>query len=102
MRGGSPGGDGMRPPAPGARLGQVESPSRSRLLFERDLFGKPLRTFPDHALIAERLDLQQRESAEDTWHIGWTGRMQERLVEIGKRGHAQQPETAHDLVLEQF
>jgi len=27
-----------------------ESSSRFGLLFEHDLFGKPLRTFPDHAL----------------------------------------------------
>ncbi|MCA6122420.1 hypothetical protein J6500_11030 [Bradyrhizobium sp. WSM 1704] len=28
----------------------VESSSRFSSLFEHDLFGKPLRTFPDHAL----------------------------------------------------
>jgi hypothetical protein len=28
----------------------VESPSRSRLWVEHDLFGKPVSTFPDHAL----------------------------------------------------
>ncbi|SPP97561.1 Fumarate hydratase class II (modular protein) [Bradyrhizobium vignae] len=33
-----------------ARWDQDESPSRFRLLFEHDLFGKPLHTFPDHAL----------------------------------------------------
>src|SRR5882762_10274836 len=33
-----------------ARWDWVESPSRSRFLIEHDLFGKPLRTFPDHAL----------------------------------------------------
>src|SRR5215470_16947298 len=31
-------------------MGLVESPSRSRFLIEHDLFGKPLRTFLDHAL----------------------------------------------------
>src|ERR1700704_3104046 len=45
---------------PGARWNWVEPPSRSRFLFEHDLFGKPLHTFPDHALIhfpvAARLD----------------------------------------------
>jgi len=33
-----------------ARRDQVESSSRFRSLIERDLFGKPLHTFPDHAL----------------------------------------------------
>src|SRR5580765_8460626 len=33
-----------------ARWDLVESPSRSRFLIEHDLFGKPLHTFPDHAL----------------------------------------------------
>src|SRR5215470_8700466 len=31
-------------------LKRDESSSRFRLLFEHDLFGKPLHTFPDHAL----------------------------------------------------
>jgi hypothetical protein len=34
-----------------ARWDEVGSPSRSSSLFEHDLFGKPLRTFPDHALV---------------------------------------------------
>src|SRR3979490_2708289 len=34
---------------PGARWNWIEPPSRSRFLFEHDLFGKPLHTFPDHA-----------------------------------------------------
>ncbi|WP_456660842.1 hypothetical protein [Bradyrhizobium sp. JR3.5] len=33
-----------------ARSDWVESPSRFSSLFEHDLFGKPLHTFPDHAL----------------------------------------------------
>src|SRR5215475_1851201 len=33
-----------------ARWDWVESPSRFRFLIEHDLFGKPLHTFPDHAL----------------------------------------------------
>jgi hypothetical protein len=33
-----------------ARRDQIESPSRSRFLFEHDRFGKPVSTFPDHAL----------------------------------------------------
>jgi len=33
-----------------ARARWGESPSRSRFLIEHDLFGKPLHTFPDHAL----------------------------------------------------
>jgi hypothetical protein len=28
----------------------IESPLRSRFLIEHDLFGKPVPTFPDHAL----------------------------------------------------
>jgi len=32
-----------------ARWDLVESPSRFRFLIAHDLFGKPLRTFPDHA-----------------------------------------------------
>jgi len=35
-----------------ARWNLYESPSCSRLLIEHDLFGKPLYTFPDHALEA--------------------------------------------------
>src|SRR4029453_13591249 len=35
---------------PKARGDWDESSSRFRLLFEHDLFGKPLHTFPDHAL----------------------------------------------------
>ena len=35
---------------PSARWVQVESSSRSSLLFEHDPFGKPASTFPDHAL----------------------------------------------------
>ena len=35
---------------PKARLRQVETQSRLSLLFARDLFGKPVPTFPDHAL----------------------------------------------------
>src|ERR1700741_2282131 len=31
------------------------SSSRFRLLFEHDLFGKPLHTFPDHALVQRRV-----------------------------------------------
>jgi hypothetical protein len=42
--------------APKARWLQVESPSRFSLLFAHDLFGKPLHTFPDHALAARNLD----------------------------------------------
>jgi len=34
-----------------ARWDEVEPPSRSRFLIEHDLFGKPLHTFPDHALV---------------------------------------------------
>jgi hypothetical protein len=34
----------------GARWDQDESPSRSALLIEHDLFGRPLHTFPDHAV----------------------------------------------------
>jgi hypothetical protein len=37
-------------PTPRARWNWDESPSRSRFLIEHDLFGKPLHTFPDHAL----------------------------------------------------
>ena len=37
---------------PRARWLLVESSSRSRSLFEYDLFGKPVSTFPDHALSA--------------------------------------------------
>jgi hypothetical protein len=33
----------------------VESPSRFSSLFEHDLFGKPVSTFPDHALAPTRL-----------------------------------------------
>src|SRR5215813_3420633 len=33
-----------------ARLRQVETQSRFSLLFAHDLFGKPVSTFPDHAL----------------------------------------------------
>src|SRR5216684_6391661 len=40
----------MCPAEARARRDSVESPSRSRFLIEHDLFGKPLRTFPDHAL----------------------------------------------------
>jgi hypothetical protein len=36
--------------SPRARWLFVESPSRSIFLFEHDLFGKPVPTFPDHAL----------------------------------------------------
>ena len=36
--------------APRARSFEVESTSRSRSLVEHDLFGKPVSTFPDHAL----------------------------------------------------
>src|SRR4029077_10859619 len=36
--------------SPKARCIQAEPPSRFSLLFTHDLFGKPLRTFPDHAL----------------------------------------------------
>ena len=36
--------------SPKARWDEVESPSRFRLLIEHDLFGKPVPTFPDHAL----------------------------------------------------
>jgi hypothetical protein len=36
---------------PEARRDEDESSSRFRLLFEHDLFGKPLRTFSDHALM---------------------------------------------------
>jgi hypothetical protein len=35
---------------PNARWDLVESPSRFRFSIEHDLFGKPLHTFPDHAL----------------------------------------------------
>src|SRR5450432_2642607 len=38
---------------PSARWDQVESPSRSRLLIEHDLFQEPLHTFPDRALAFE-------------------------------------------------
>jgi hypothetical protein len=34
-------------------MGLVESRSRFSLLFAHDLFGKPLRTFPDHALTVD-------------------------------------------------
>src|SRR6202790_578619 len=36
---------------PGARWLFVESPSPSIFLFEHNLFGKPVPTFPDHALV---------------------------------------------------
>src|SRR5437762_11633543 len=36
--------------APRARSFSIESRSRSRFLIEHDLFGKPVSTFPDHAL----------------------------------------------------
>jgi hypothetical protein len=38
-----------------ARGPKRDGSSRFSLLFEHDLFGKPLRTFPDHALAASRL-----------------------------------------------
>nr|GAJ35876.1 hypothetical protein BDOA9_0150860 [Bradyrhizobium sp. DOA9] len=41
-----------------ARCDEDESSSRFRLLFEHDLFGKPLHTFPDHAL-ARRLQARR-------------------------------------------
>src|ERR1700751_6040967 len=37
----------------GARWDWNKSPSCSRFLIEHDLFGKPLHTFPDHALSPE-------------------------------------------------
>src|SRR5438034_9218899 len=37
-------------PASRARSFSIESRSRSRFLIEHDLFGKPVSTFPDHAL----------------------------------------------------
>jgi hypothetical protein len=41
-----------------AGLKRDESASRFRLLFEHDLFGKPLRTFPDHALVPIKIGKQ--------------------------------------------
>src|ERR1700758_5310213 len=43
-----------------ARWDWVESASRFRFLIEHDLFGKPLYTFPDHALIDIRQPAQGR------------------------------------------
>src|SRR5215469_15557646 len=40
----------VRSESPRARWDLDESPSRSRFLIAHDLFGKPLHTFPDHAL----------------------------------------------------
>src|SRR6478752_6506592 len=52
-----------RPGAPKARCDQGETSSRFRLLFAHDLFGKPLRTFPDHAL-AQRTALRPEPLVE--------------------------------------
>src|SRR5271155_5325220 len=48
-----------------ARTGWLffESSSRSIFLFEHDLFGKPVSTFPDHALSQSFLDIQCHRSA---------------------------------------
>jgi hypothetical protein len=43
-------GQGLQIGGTGARWCLVESSSRSSFLFEHDLFGKPVSTFPDHAL----------------------------------------------------
>jgi len=43
-----------------ARWREAESPSRFSLLFAHDLFGKPLHTFPDHALTAWQASHGQR------------------------------------------
>jgi hypothetical protein len=52
-----------------ARCVLVESPSRSIFLFEHDLFGKPVSTFPDHAL--ECVTVPERRAP---WREQWRRR----------------------------
>jgi len=51
----------------------VESPSRSIFLFEHDLFGKPVPTFPDHALGRRYFKRRQdwRDEASSCFRV-WT------------------------------
>ena len=48
------------------------------------------------------LDIQQRKGAEHARQIRCGRRMQVRLVEFGKAGDAEQPETADNLIFQQF
>src|SRR6185312_12945430 len=41
-----------------------------RFLTAHDLFGKPLRTFPDHALLAERIDELSADRVRDRAVVG--------------------------------
>ena len=52
----------------------VESPSRSIFFFKHDLFGKPVSTFPDHALVAETT-IDRRGDRRDAG--SGTGRLQD-------------------------
>src|SRR5207245_2259847 len=58
-----------------------ESSSRSIFLFEHDLFGKPVPTFPDHAPEASRQPFPSCGLTE----VGWRGTevATERPIEIG-------------------
>ena len=58
----------------GARWLFVELPSRSIFFFKHDLFGKPVSTFPDHALVAETT-IDRRGDRRDAG--SGTGRLQD-------------------------
>src|SRR5438445_13743549 len=58
---------------------RLESSSRFSLLFEHDLIGKPLRTFPDHALY-----LKFDETAELEDEIGYGLAEPRRVPERGR------------------
>jgi hypothetical protein len=46
----------------------MESTSRSRSLVEHDLFGKPVSTFPDHALKIHVVGLSARSAVKGERH----------------------------------
>src|SRR3990172_3320459 len=76
---------------------EVESRQRSRLLFEHDLFGKPVPTFPDHALAPSERDLAQGHFAEALRALGdrLAAKAQvkgARRIVIGERPHQEAPE----------
>src|SRR6478752_2122980 len=69
-----------------ARRDWVESSSRFSSLFEHDLFGKPLHTFPDHALermMADRLAAVAVGVTQERADLGLPPRLEAPVAAVG-------------------
>src|SRR5262249_29653106 len=67
---------------PKARWDLDESSSRLRVLFGHDLFGKPLHTFPDHALVVVGTIPNPRRVGMKIFLAGATGVIGRRLARL--------------------